>query len=91
MIRDVLPSVVQIEARSDLGSGVVYDDAGHIVTNAHVAGDGTTFRVTAAHSEDPLAATLVSSYPEQDLALSASPPGRSWTRTTRPPEWRSSR
>jgi hypothetical protein len=28
VIRDVLPSVVQIEARSDLGSGVVYDDGG---------------------------------------------------------------
>ncbi|MEV4227450.1 trypsin-like peptidase domain-containing protein [Streptomyces bobili] len=69
VIRDVLPSVVQIEARSDLGSGVVYDDAGHIVTNAHVVGDEKTFRVTTAHSEDPLAATLVSSYPDQDLAV----------------------
>ncbi|MDX3530206.1 trypsin-like peptidase domain-containing protein [Streptomyces sp. ID05-39B] len=69
VIRDVLPSVVQIEARSDLGSGVVYDDAGHIVTNAHVVGDERTFRVTTAHSEEPLAATLVSSYPEQDLAV----------------------
>ncbi|MFF8190175.1 S1C family serine protease [Streptomyces bobili] len=69
VVRDVLPSVVQIEARSDLGSGVVYDDAGHIVTNAHVVGDEKTFRVTTAHSEDPLAATLVSSYPEQDLAV----------------------
>ncbi|MFJ4643974.1 S1C family serine protease [Streptomyces bobili] len=69
VIRDVLPSVVQIEARSDLGSGVVYDDAGHIVTNAHVVGAEKTFRVTTAHSEDPLAATLVSSYPEQDLAV----------------------
>ncbi|MFD5269833.1 S1C family serine protease [Streptomyces sp. NPDC058335] len=69
VIRDVLPSVVQIEGRSDLGSGVVYDDGGHIVTNAHVVGDEKTFRVTTAHSEDPLAATLVSSYPEQDLAV----------------------
>lgn len=69
VIKDVLPSVVQIQASSDLGSGVVYDDRGHIVTNAHVVGDEKTFEVTTANSEDPLAATLVYSYPEQDLAV----------------------
>ncbi|MFJ8547123.1 S1C family serine protease [Streptomyces sp. NPDC093586] len=69
VIKDVLPSVVQIQAGDDLGSGVVYDDQGHVVTNAHVVGDRTTFRVTTAHSEDPLSARLVSSYPEQDLAV----------------------
>ncbi|MEG3626311.1 S1C family serine protease [Streptomyces poriticola] len=69
VIDDVLPSVVQIQARDDLGSGVVYDDQGHIVTNAHVVGDDRSFRVTTANSEDPLSATLVSSYPEQDLAV----------------------
>ncbi|MYR43929.1 trypsin-like peptidase domain-containing protein [Streptomyces sp. SID5910] len=69
VIKDVLPSVVQIQAGDDLGSGVVYDDQGHVVTNAHVVGDQKTFRVTTAHSEDPLSARLVSSYPEQDLAV----------------------
>ncbi|MFI1045107.1 S1C family serine protease [Streptomyces griseoruber] len=69
VIKDVLPSVVQIETGSGLGSGVVYDGRGHIVTNAHVVGDGRTFRVTTANSKKPLAATLVSSYPEQDLAV----------------------
>ncbi|MER5215906.1 trypsin-like peptidase domain-containing protein [Streptomyces sp. NPDC002838] len=69
VIGDVLPSVVQIQARGDLGSGVVYDGRGHIVTNAHVVGDEKTFRVTTANSEDALAATLVYSYPEQDLAV----------------------
>jgi putative serine protease PepD len=34
-IRRVLPSVVEITTASGLGSGVVYDTAGHIVTNAH--------------------------------------------------------
>jgi S1-C subfamily serine protease len=48
---------------------VVYDGAGHIVTNAHVVGDEKAFRVTTANSEDPLSARLVSSYPEQDLAV----------------------
>ncbi|MEU9557594.1 S1C family serine protease [Streptomyces fumanus] len=69
VIDDVLPSVVQIQGRDDLGSGVVFDDRGHIVTNAHVVGDERTFRVTTANSEDPLRATLVYSYPEQDLAV----------------------
>lgn len=69
VIEDALPSVVQIQADSDLGSGVVYDDKGHIVTNAHVVGDARTFRVTTAGSEEVLAARLVSSYPQQDLAV----------------------
>ncbi|ORT60303.1 trypsin-like peptidase domain-containing protein [Streptomyces sp. CB03238] len=68
-IRNVLPSVVQIDARASLGSGVVYDDRGHIVTNAHVIGRERTFRVTVATGEEPLSAKLVSSYPEQDLAV----------------------
>lgn len=69
VIKDVLPSVVQIEGRKELGSGVVYDTRGHIVTNAHVVGDEKQFQVTTANSEDPLSATLVSSYPQQDLAV----------------------
>ncbi|QNS06658.1 S1C family serine protease [Streptomyces xanthii] len=69
VIKQVLPSVVQIQASSDLGSGVVYDGEGHIVTNAHVVGDEKTFRVTTANSTDELSAKLVYSYPEQDLAV----------------------
>ncbi|MES5825501.1 trypsin-like peptidase domain-containing protein [Streptomyces sp. RG80] len=69
VIKEVLPSVVQIQASSDLGSGVVYDDKGHIVTNAHVVGDEKTFQVTTANSEDALSAKLVYAYPEQDLAV----------------------
>ncbi|MFF8292013.1 S1C family serine protease [Streptomyces sp. NPDC016309] len=68
-IRNVLPSVVQIEARDSLGSGVVYDEQGHIVTNAHVVGGERTFKVTVATGEEPMTAELVSSYPEQDLAV----------------------
>ncbi|MEU0412678.1 trypsin-like peptidase domain-containing protein [Streptomyces griseorubiginosus] len=69
VIKDVLPSVVQIQAGGDLGSGVVYDDKGHIVTNAHVVGDEKTFEVTTANSQNVLTAKLVYSYPEQDLAV----------------------
>ncbi|MEU7424042.1 trypsin-like peptidase domain-containing protein [Streptomyces sp. NPDC040750] len=69
VIKEVLPSVVQIQASGDLGSGVVFDGAGHIVTNAHVVGSEKTFKVTTANSEEPLTASLVYSYPEQDLAV----------------------
>ncbi|MEU8622123.1 trypsin-like peptidase domain-containing protein [Streptomyces sp. NPDC048623] len=69
VIKDVLPSVVQIDASQSLGSGVVYDDKGHIVTNAHVVGEERTFRVSAATGGQPVTAKLVSAYPEQDLAV----------------------
>ncbi|MGV9994369.1 S1C family serine protease [Streptomyces sp. NPDC003374] len=69
VIRDVLPSVVQIQSGQDLGSGVVYDDKGHIVTNAHVVGNERTFKVTTANSEQAFTASLVASYPPQDLAV----------------------
>ncbi|MEU3609269.1 trypsin-like peptidase domain-containing protein [Streptomyces sp. NPDC035033] len=69
VIRNVLPSVVQIDASQSLGSGVVYDERGHIVTNAHVVGREKTFKVTAATGGQAVAARLVSSYPEQDLAV----------------------
>ncbi|MER6997808.1 trypsin-like peptidase domain-containing protein [Streptomyces sp. NPDC000410] len=69
VIKNVLPSVVQIEAGEGLGSGVVYDNRGHIVTNAHVVGREKDFKVTVATDKAPLAAVLVATYPEQDLAV----------------------
>lgn len=69
VIKNVLPSVVQIQASHGLGSGVVYDDRGHIVTNAHVVGNEKTFEVTTANSQNVLTARLVYTYPAQDLAV----------------------
>ncbi|MER6101086.1 trypsin-like peptidase domain-containing protein [Streptomyces sp. NPDC001832] len=69
VIKNVLPSVVQIGTSTSLGSGVVYDSKGHIVTNAHVVGNERTFQVTVATGEKVLRASLVASYPEQDLAV----------------------
>lgn len=69
VIKDVLPSVVQIDASESLGSGVVYDNKGHVVTNAHVVGKERTFKVTTATGEQALTAKLVAAYPEQDLAV----------------------
>ncbi|WP_433547999.1 S1C family serine protease [Streptomyces sp. CA-294286] len=70
VIKNVLPSVVQIDARGGLGSGVVYDDRGHVVTNAHVVGNEKQFKVTVAtEGGAPVGAKLVATYPEQDLAV----------------------
>ncbi|MDX3093588.1 trypsin-like peptidase domain-containing protein [Streptomyces sp. ME01-24h] len=69
VVKAVLPSVVQINTSEALGSGIVYDTEGHIVTNAHVVGSANTFEVTLANSDTPHKGRLVSSYPEQDLAV----------------------
>ena len=63
-----LPSVVQIESGTGLGSGVVLDDAGHVVTNAHVVAGAKKFRVTT--SDGSLHdATLRGVFPAGDLAV----------------------
>jgi S1-C subfamily serine protease len=68
-IRRVLSSVVGIKTTSGLGSGVVYDTVGHVVTNAHVVGAVTSFQVFMAGSVSPLPARLTGSYPPDDLAV----------------------
>ncbi|MCQ4081605.1 trypsin-like peptidase domain-containing protein [Streptomyces sp. RB6PN25] len=68
-VKDVLPSVVQITSGSSLGSGVVYDTAGHIVTNAHVVGNARTFQVALVTGGASLKASLVGSFPADDLAV----------------------
>jgi S1-C subfamily serine protease len=69
IVRKVLPSVVLIRTPSGLGSGVVLDNKGNIVTNAHVAGTATSFQVQLADDPQPRQAWLVGSYPERDLAV----------------------
>src|SRR5499427_5731588 len=68
-VRAVLPSVVLIRTADGLGSGVVLDRAGHILTNAHVAGQATRFSVQTADDRAPRPARLVGSYPGGDLAV----------------------
>jgi len=41
----VLPGVVTIQTSNDLGSGIVYNSDGYIVTNAHVVGSETKVEV----------------------------------------------
>jgi S1-C subfamily serine protease len=69
VVRQVLPSVVLISTGQGLGSGVVLDRSGNIVTNAHVAGDATEFKVQVAGDPAPRTASLVGSYPPDDLAV----------------------
>jgi S1-C subfamily serine protease len=68
IVRSVSPSVVQIESTAGLGSGVIYDRAGHVVTNAHVVGDADRFRVTLSDGRR-LQGTLVGRFVPDDLAV----------------------
>ncbi len=68
-IRRVLPSVVEIRTSSGLGSGVVFDSRGDIVTNAHVVGTGSGLQVLPAAAAEPIPATLVGIYQPDDLAV----------------------
>ena len=68
-VRAVLPSVVLIRTADGLGSGVVLDRAGNIVTNAHVAGQATSLQIQRAGDPAPRPARLVGTYPEGDLAV----------------------
>jgi putative serine protease PepD len=67
-VRQVSPQVVQIQTRRGLGSGVVYDGNGDIVTNAHVAADARQFLVTLPDGRRERA-TLVGTDPRHDLAV----------------------
>jgi putative serine protease PepD len=67
-VAKAMPSVVQIESGSSLGSGIVLDEEGHVVTNAHVVAGARRFHVTAADGAR-YGATLRGSFPQGDLAV----------------------
>src|SRR6476646_8359929 len=66
--KQVSPSVVQIETSEGLGSGIVFDAAGNIVTNAHVVGTAKSFTVTTSTGQR-LTGTLVGVFAPDDLAV----------------------
>jgi putative serine protease PepD len=68
VVRTVSPRVVQISTGSGLGSGVIYDDRGDIVTNDHVVGSSRSFDVTLSDGKKHKA-RLVGSFPPEDLAV----------------------
>src|SRR5207248_8361644 len=66
--RKVSPSVVQIQTSEGLGSGIVFDAKGDIVTNAHVVGTAKTFTVTTSTGKQ-LKGSLVGTFEADDLAV----------------------
>jgi putative serine protease PepD len=63
----ISPAVVQIQTADGLGSGVVFNGKGDIVTNAHVVGNFKTFKITLANGT--FDGTLVGTFPADDLAV----------------------
>jgi putative serine protease PepD len=67
VVESVSPSVVQIQTSSGLGSGVVYDRDGNIVTNAHVVAGGAN--LTVALPDGVHEAKIVGTFQVSDLAV----------------------
>ncbi len=77
VFQSVAPSVVQVVAQPasaqqtgtvQTGTGFIWDDAGHVVTNNHVIANTTTIVVRLA-SGDVLRATVAGRTPNYDLAV----------------------
>jgi putative serine protease PepD len=68
-IARVLPSVVEISAGHSTGSGVVLDQRGDIVTNAHVVGTAKKFEIRISTTSEPMKARLVGVFSPDDLAV----------------------
>jgi putative serine protease PepD len=69
VIKAALPSVVQISTSDATGSGVVYDDKGDIVTNAHVVGSASTVQVVTDVGGATLTAKVIGAFAPDDLAV----------------------
>ncbi len=84
ILRRVLPSVVSIRATTIAnpyfaapgsgesvaeGTGVIVSSNGEVVTNAHVVAGASSVSVTLDGSSTPLAATIVGTEPNRDVAL----------------------
>jgi S1-C subfamily serine protease len=68
VVQTVSPSVVQIQDQTGLGSGIVLDTTGYIVTNNHVVTGETSLTVTTSTGKR-YAAKLAGSFPADDLAV----------------------
>jgi len=68
VIKQTQPQVVQIQTDSGLGSGVIFDAKGNIVTNAHVVSGASQLAVTLADGRR-FDARLVGAYVPDDLAV----------------------
>ena len=68
VVRQTQPQVVQIQTDAGLGSGVIFDTRGNIVTNAHVVSGATQLVVTLSDGRR-FDARLVGAYVPDDLAV----------------------
>lgn len=68
VVKGVEPEVVQIQTNTGLGSGIVVDDRGDVVTNAHVVTGAQKLMVTLATGRQ-YPATLVGIDPQSDIAV----------------------
>jgi len=68
VVKTIRPSVVEISTSTGLGSGVIYDTKGDIVTNAHVVGDATSFTVSLSNGRR-LTGRLIGLFAPDDLAV----------------------
>lgn len=68
VVSKVSPAVVVIETSQGLGSGIVYDTSGDIVTNAHVVGSYTSFKVLLSTGKS-YDGNLVGVFARDDLAV----------------------
>lgn len=59
----------EVEVPQGAGSGFVWDDQGHIVTNFHVVQGGTTFVVTFHNDPKQYKAKIVGTAPDKDIAV----------------------
>lgn len=85
VVKAVSPSVVQIQSQRGLGSGVVFDTSGNVVTNAHVVAGSNRFLVTLADGKRRIA-TLVGASTGNDLAVvhlnGANPPAATFANSS---------
>jgi S1-C subfamily serine protease len=68
VVKQVGPAVVLIRTSEGLGSGIVFDAKGDIVTNDHVVDSASNFQVTLANGKQ-YRARPVGSFPADDLAV----------------------
>lgn len=71
----ILPSVVYIQTPSGVGSGVIYDDQGRIITAAHVVGDHQQVEIRFSNGR-LVTGQVLGKAPEVDIAvIQAEPSG----------------
>jgi S1-C subfamily serine protease len=68
VVKQVGPSVVLVRTNQGLGSGIVFDAKGDIVTNNHVVANSNNFQVVLAGGKQ-YAAKLIGTFGPDDLAV----------------------